>query len=280
MGMLKSVFFKLIALVVFVMFCPACFAKTLNFAIVSDVHYKTSADVEQKESAKALDGLISRLNESNYDFVVFLGDNIDKSKMNELESFLTVLKNLKTPYYLVMGDRDVHKISGMDKRDYVKIVAQYNKQQKKTGTNYVFYPTNDVAMIVLDSVSSGMPTTHGVVSKKTLIWLDETLKENAGKKVVIFQHVPYFAPYEKPEYEILEKQEYKAILTKHNNILAVVSGHYHKEFAKLDDGVIHYCIPALSEAPYYFVDSTLKYDKSIFGKAKNFKLEGELKPAI
>lgn len=280
MKIIKSILRNALFLLVFMMACSSVFAKTLNFAIVSDVHYKASIDLEQTESAKALDGLIARINENKYDFVVFLGDNIDKSKVNELESFLTVLQKLKTPYYLVMGDKDVHKISGIDKRDYVKIVAKYNKNQKKTGNNYVFYPSNDVAMIVLDSVSSGMPTTHGVVSKKTLVWLDETLKANANKKVLIFQHVPYFAPYEKPSYEILEKQEYKAILTKHNNVFAVVSGHYHVEFAKIDNGVVHYCVPALSEQPYYYVDSQLKYDKFILGKAKNFKLDGKLKPAI
>ena len=134
MKITKSIFFK--ALLLFVMASPATFAKTLNFAIVSDVHYQNTSGVEQTESAKALDGVISRINESKYDFVVFLGDNIEKSKKQELESFLKKVQNIKSPYYLVMGDKDVHKISGLDKRDYIKIVAQYNKNQKKTGNNY------------------------------------------------------------------------------------------------------------------------------------------------
>lgn len=253
-------------------------AKTINFAIASDIHYKTTTT--PTDNQKALNGFVSRMNENNYDFVIFLGDNIDKSKEKELVSFLNIIKQIKSPYYLVMGDKDVHKISGMDKKKYIEIVAKYNKNQKKTQSSYTFKPNKDITVIVLDSVSSGMQTTHGVISAKTLSWLDATLTKNKNKKVLIFQHVPYYEPYAKQAYDILDKQEYKAILSKHNNILAVISGHYHKEFAKDDNGVIHYCVPALSENPYYYVESTLKYKKLPLQKAKNFTLNGVVKPAI
>lgn len=258
----------------------AVYAKTLNFAIASDIHYKTSNDGNTIQE-KALNGFIDRVNENNYDFVIFLGDNIDRSKMKELGTFLNKIKAINVPYYLVMGNKDVHKISGLDKKVYLAEVSKHNKYQKNATNNYTFKPTSDITVVVLDSVSSGMPTNHGVFSKKTLSWLDETLEKNKRKKVLIFQHVPYLPPYEKEGYDILEKQEYKAILSKHKNILAVIGGHYHKEsFAYDGSGVGHYCAPALSEEPFYYVDAQVKYTKPFIFRGRNFKMDGTVKPAI
>lgn len=255
-------------------------AKTINFAIASDINYKISNDGNTLQE-KVLNGFIDRVNENNYDFVIFLGDNIDKSKQKELESFLNKIKAIKTPYYLVMGNKDVHKISGLDKKDYLTIVSKHNKYQKKATNNYTFRPTADLTVIVLDSVSSGMPTNHGIFNKKTLSWLDTTLEKNKRRKVLIFQHIPYLPPYEKEGYDILDKQEYKAVLSKHKNILAVISGHYHKEGFSYDgSGVGHYCAPALSEEPFYYVDAQVKYTKPLIFKGRNFKIDGTVKPAI
>ena len=273
-------FLTILVVIYALFFQNTVLAKTINFAVASDIHYKTSNDSNTIQE-KALNGFIDRVNENNYDFVIFLGDNIDKSKQKELESFLNKIKLIKTPYYLVMGNKDVHKISGLDKKDYLAIVSKHNKYQKKATNNYAFKPTSDVTVIVLDSVSSGMPTNHGIFSKTTLSWLDETLEKNKRKKVLIFQHVPYLPPYEKEGHSILEKQEYKAILSKHKNILGVISGHYHKEgFAYDGSGVGHYCAPALSESPFYYVDAQVKYTKPLIFKGRNFKIDGTVKPAI
>ena len=115
-------------------------SKTINFAIASDIHYKTSNDGNTIQE-KALNGFIDRVNENNYDFVIFLGDNIDKSKEKELDAFLKKIKTINTPYYLVMGNKDVHKISGLDKKVYLAEVSKHNKYQKNATNNYTFKPT-------------------------------------------------------------------------------------------------------------------------------------------
>lgn len=80
------------------------------------------------------------------------------------------------------GNHDTHKISGLTKEEYAKIVHEYNKTQKKAATSYYFYPSADIIAIVLDNVSSGMPSTHGMYNDKTLKFLDETLSKNKNKK--------------------------------------------------------------------------------------------------
>lgn len=269
-----------------VIFCafPVC-AKELKFAVVSDIDYAnqsaTDTDSDASKIPTILNAFVERVNENNYDFVVFLGDNIAKSNEKNLEGFLNIVKTVNTPYYLVMGNQDVHKISGLDKKEYLKIVSEHNKYQKKKDASYYFYPNKDVIVIVLDGVSSGMPTNHGVFSQNTLKWLDELLTKNEKKKAVIFQHVPYIAPYENPSYDILEKTDYRAVLSRHDNIIGVFAGHYKKESAVKDDnGVMHICVPALSQHPYSYLDMSLRYKKIPLRKAKDFVFDGSLKPAI
>lgn len=275
-----------IALVTVLMACTAAstYAKTINFAIASDVHYSSITETENRKftnGAKALNGLIDRINENKYDYVVFLGDNIDKSNKKNLVAFLNTVKKIKTPYYLVPGNHDTHKISGLTKEEYAKIVHEYNKTQKKEATSYYFYPSADIIAIVLDNVSSGMPSTHGMYNDKTLKFLDETLSKNKNKKAIIFQHVPFVEPYESPSHNILEKDEFNAVIRRHDNILAICSGHYHREFVKKDDrGIYHISAPALYEAPYYYYELQIKYDKKPFLKPQNVKIDGTAKPAI
>ena len=258
-------------------------AKTLRFAVASDVHYSLNKESNSmSESAKVLRGFVDRVNENKYDFVIFLGDNIEKSNKENLSGFLHQIKGIKgTPYYLVLGNRDAHKISGLAKPEYLEIVSKLNRNQKKADTSYYFYPNKDIIVIVLDGSSSGMPSTHGVFTQKTLQWLDQVLTKNKNKTAIIFQHFPYMEPYLKPSHEILDKMSYKTIITLHDNVFMIVSGHYHKEGVFKDDkDIYHISAPALYMPPYNYQEFVINYDKPLFSKLKNIKLEGTQKPAI
>ena len=257
-------------------------AKTINFAVVSDVNYGPETNrQEYKENSQVLNGFINRINENNYDFVVFLGDNIAKSKADYLKEFLRKITKINTKYYLVMGDKDVHRISGMSKTEYLNIVNKENKSQKNKDSSYTFKINDEILAIVLDGVSSGIQSTHGIFTKKTLQWLDTTLENNKNKKIIIFQHVPYLEPYEKPAYTMLDKQEYAAIIRRHPNIMLIISGHYGQEYAIKDEkGVYHISTTSLSKTPYYYTEIQVTYDKKLLKKPKDFVINGDIKPAI
>lgn len=285
--MKKSMLFHFLTVlaVVFAFSSSAAMAKAIKFAVSSDAHYsaKNFSDSERdlSKTSRILGGFVDRVNENDYDFVVFLGDNIDKSNKENLNGFLKAVQKIKTPYYLVMGNHDVHKISGMEKKVYLDILSENSKYQRKARESYYFYPSSDVIVIVLDNVSSGMPSAHGIFSPKTVKWLEEVLTKNKNKKALIFQHVPYITPYENKSHEILDKTDYRAVLSRHDNVLAVFAGHYHKEGTIRDDkGIIHVNAPAMCVEPYYYMEMSLEYDKMPFQKAKNFKLDGTVKPAI
>ena len=79
-----------VLLLVFLMNLNFADAKTLKFALVSDVCFSSVTNQNNKnytEGAKVLDGFVARLGENNYDFVVFLGDSINKSNKENLNVF-------------------------------------------------------------------------------------------------------------------------------------------------------------------------------------------------
>ncbi len=275
---LKLLFNIVLIISALFIFANTANSKTLTFAVTSDINYL--CDDENNTGAKVLDGFISRMQETKYDFIVFNGDNIKKSKPQHLIAFLKRIRAISTPYYLVMGNNDVHKISGISKPEYLQLVHKYNKNQKAQ-TSYYFYPAPGIIVIVLDGVSTGMPSNHGVFNKKTLQWLSQVLEKNKNKQAIIFQHVPYYEPVDIPEYEILEKAEYAAVLRRHNNVALIVSGHYGKDYEIKDDyGVTHISVPSLSKEPYYFTEIDFSYDKFPLCKVRNINIRRVLRPAV
>lgn len=278
MRRLKLLFNIVLIISALFIFANTANSKTLTFAVTSDINYL--CDDENNTGAKVLDGFISRMQETKYDFIVFNGDNIKKSKPQHLIAFLKRIRAISTPYYLVMGNNDVHKISGISKPEYLQLVHKYNKNQKAQ-TSYYFYPAPGIIVIVLDGVSTGMPSNHGVFNKKTLQWLSQVLEKNKNKQAIIFQHVPYYEPVDIPEYEILEKAEYAAVLRRHNNVALIVSGHYGKDYEIKDDyGVTHISVPSLSKEPYYFTEIDFSYDKFPLCKVRNINIRRVLRPAV
>ena len=281
---MKSCFFKIFLCIAALFTGISVEAKTLNFAVASDIHYTKENAGQKSIGEKALNGFIDRVNENKYDFVIFLGDNIDKSNQESLTNFLKIAKKVKTPYYLVMGNHDVHKISGLDKKEYIKIVSKQNKYQRNKKASYYFYPKSDVIVIVLDGVSSGLPSNHGVFTQKTLKWLDETLTQNENKAAIIFQHVPLIEPYPDRTHNILEQEDYKATIHRHKNVVMVCSGHYHAShkygYKKDEKNVHHVSVPALFKEPYNYSDITVDYKHKLFSKPSDFKIDVQQKPAI
>lgn len=274
-------FYKIVLLLFLIMVPQIVHCKTITFAVASDINYSASEQDKTSDGVKALKGFVDRVNESEYDFVVFAGDNISKSNAQNIIGFLNEIKRISVPYYLVMGNQDVHKISGLSKSNYLKIISEENKYQKNCESSYYFYPTKEIMLIVLDGVSSGMPSNHGVFTANTLKWLDSILLKNMNKKVIVFQHVPYVEPYEKKGYSMLNKQDYYATIKRHKNIMMIVAGHYGQAYTMTDEnGVLHLITPSLNKPPYYYYELKINYDKKLFSEPKNFEVDGVIKQAI
>ena len=259
----------------------AASSKTIRFAQLTDIHYLPQ-DVKT-QSARAIAGsdknlyfAVNSINKQDVNFTVFLGDNIDKSNSDNLEGFLKLANNIASPYYLVLGNHDVHKIGGITKEDYMTLVRKYNKNQKSPLPYYVFKPNNDILCVVMDGATPFAPSKHGVYTEEKVNWLDSLLTKNRKKIVLIFQHFPLLPPTDNVSHSALESDDYMDLLIKHQNIALISSGHYHSDRVQVDDdGIYHISVPALVNTPSTYEVVNFKY-KKYNGKGRpDFKIDIE-----
>lgn len=272
-----------------VSFCSQVEAKTIKFAQISDIHYTVNGEnVEYssrnwKNSNHILNRTIKKINAQDLDFVVFLGDNIDKSRSDYLEAFLKTASKLNKPFYICLGNHDAYKISGIPKEDYAKLVNKYNHDHKYNDFNYTFSVSSEILGMVVDGSFPVAPNSHGVINQKTMAWIDKTLDENKDKKVIIFQHFPLIEPYEKKTHTLVYKDRYEKMLSKHKNIIAVCSGHYHEpKVSKEENGIYHISAPSLGVLNSYQIVE-IKYEDKMFKEPSDFKFDVqtlEVEPVI
>ena len=120
-------------------------AKTLTFAQATDIHLTDSKEQEQggrnyENSQRALKNFIKSVNkQKDVEFVIFSGDVINESKEQDLHMFFEAIAPIKKPYYILMGNHDVHSMAGMSKDTFLEIVSKYNPRQPQE-KNFVIKP--------------------------------------------------------------------------------------------------------------------------------------------
>jgi len=249
-------------LFVFLMFYNTAAAKDVKFAQVTDVHFK--------KNSTALVKIVKDINNtSDIDFVVFTGDNIGQPNPQNLEKFLSIVKRLNKPYYIVLGNKDVSKANHLTKKTYMSMVRKVNRFHPKQ-TNYVF-KKNDIVFIVVDGTKEVIPGVNGVYSKETIAWVDSQLTKNAYNKVVILQHFPLANKPSNEFYYTHNALEYLQMLSKHNNVIAVVSGHFHKNDEVMYNGVYHITSPPASGGVYKIIDIDVDNGYEVFTILKEVK---------
>jgi len=274
-------FFILISLLIF--FSNAALAEQLKFVQVTDVHLSfsdsSSKGRDLEKSEQVLKSAIESINKlTDINFVVFSGDNIDVAGEDSLIEFCKTVKNLNKPYYIGIGNHDVFS-SSLNKTEYFKIVKQYNKNQKSTEPEYYFLPNKDFVVIFMDGVIQMIPGAHGCYNESDLEWLDETLTKFKDKKAIIVQHFPLVEPTENKSHKLRRPEEYRNLLADHNNIVAIVSGHYHCAKVTQQDGICHISSPALVQYPYEYRIIEINYDRSsLFQENPQFDIKTEIIP--
>lgn len=220
-------------------------AAEIKFVQVSDTHYSQS----NPYSEQVLKAAVADINKlDNVSFVVFTGDNIDKPNPDDLAKFVNIVNKLNPPYYLVIGNHDVFKTNGLSKKEYFEVVKNNNLFYKNTTPNYSF-TKGEYAFIVVDGAKELIPGTVGYYKKETLDWLQKKLKKYNKKQVVILQHFPILSPNETKSHRTYKAEEYLEMLKKYPNVKAVVSGHFHVNFEKMQDGIYHISSPSLLAQP-------------------------------
>lgn len=218
-------------------------AETIKFAQVTDVHIN-SYNVDY------LKNFVDEINKCNdLDFVVFTGDNIDNANLDDLESFLSQARKIKFRTYILIGNHDVFKYKHLDKVLYMKTVKKYMGSYHSDKPNYVFQKKG-VVFVTMDGVKEVIPAPSGYYRASEIEWLDNILTKYKDKKVVILQHFPLLLT-KNVEHNTYGREEYLKMLKKHDNVLAIISGHYHQNREEKIGNVYHIVTKNFSNNRYY-----------------------------
>ena len=244
---------KLIA-ILFLIFSGISFvyAGEIKFVQVSDTHFT----VNSQYTADVLKAAIKDINaQQNISFVVFSGDNIDSSKEENLTGFLKIINKLNVPYYIIIGNHDVFKTNGISKQRYIELIKRHNWFYKPSKPNYVF-KKGEFVFIVVDGAKETIPGTGGYYRPKSLDWLDKQLTKYKKKNVIILQHFPLIQPNDSKTHRIYKPELYYDVLRKHDNVIAIISGHYHTNNEQMENGIYHINSPSLVGVtnPYKIID--------------------------
>lgn len=207
------------------------FAKEVRFVHITDIGLNT-------KNAYKLQNTIKEINSfKDIDFIVFGGNNISKTNINNLNTFLYLLKKTNKKSYVLLGSSDVLSSSGINKEYYLKRVRRTLWFNHSKSPNYVF-KKKDIVFIVMDGSKEFFQSTNGYYTKQELIWLNKTLEKYKDKNIVILQHFPLIETDSK-WLETVKKEPYFEILSKYNNIKAIISGHFGGNLEIKKDGIFH-----------------------------------------
>lgn len=244
------------------------FCETLKFIQVTDVHFpkKGVMGYEGRSFVHAKANFyraIDLINKSDAEFVVFTGDSVDKSAGEVFDELFINLNKLNKKYYLCLGNHDVNTPNAFTKKDTLEYLKK-NTHYKQSGANYYIKLNDKFIAVMLDGTNDTKIDSQGLFSKETLKWLENVLKENTDKKVLIFQHFPLVEPIKDTNYfhkhTTRKKGGYIRLLKKYKNVLAIISGHYHVAGEKEKYGVKHYSTPALFLEKSYYRTFEIDYD--------------------
>lgn len=245
-------------------------AEELEFAQVADVHYS----IDDINLDRYLYFLSLSVKKNDPDFVIFLGDNVDKSREDDVIGFMRAIHSIKTPYYIVLGKNDAHRLNGLEKEIYLDIVSAFNRNQPDNKKYYYFKPKKDIVCVVLDDTSDFAPSKHGEISEEQLIWLENLLLKYPKKLFLIFHHSPLIPPRNEYKLSMVNTEKYKDLLSKYTNILTVSSGHYHQSSIQTDDnGIRHISVPSFGDIPHSYQLIKVIYDENSYSSPKDVKIE-------
>ena len=231
---------------------------TLKFAQVSDVHLATD---EQNTSYKMLENscdllkdTVAQLNSiAGLDFIVFSGDMVNLPKASQFMEFISIVKNLKTPWYVAIGNHDVDFDGKFTKSDLIKLVASHNLNFNGTKPYYSFKPQKGFKVIVLDTMIDSRVTANGELPPEQIEWLDKTVKETSEKDVIIIcSHVPVIEPYASESHKLLNSTEVLKHLYSYNRPIVWLAGHYHGTKVIQDGKLLFVNTPSLISYPNAF----------------------------
>ncbi len=215
--------------------------KYFTIAQITDLHVGRAINFPSGE-VKLFDQLVKtvkHINNSDHsiDLVAVTGDLVNHGHLDDYNKVKRELDKLKCPYIIVVGNHD--------QRQTLRQIFHEHNYLSGNG-EFIQYTIEDkpVRIIALDTLEPG--THYGLICEKRLNWLDEKLQEQPGKPTLILMHHPPFEtgmPYP-DNLGMRGKKEFGALIARNNQIVAIASGHTHRDSVIGWKGTVVYITPS------------------------------------
>ena len=262
--MIKKITVLSVIVLLFAFFANFSFAQEIKIVQFSDIHIDTkNPDKKVRKFAQSVPMLkraVQKVNKINPDIIVISGDMVNKPQEDEFDVFLNIAKDFNTEYYPVFGNHDVGVGGGLSKKTIISKINQSCPWQNISSYSY-FIIKGEYLFVFMDGVNDKTITSKGTFSNEALQFLDRTLSSYPDKKAVIVQHFPLMPPFKSPSHEITNRDEYLNLISKHNNVIMVLSGHYHASKAVERNNVLYITTPSMIEYPHAFRYITVNSDR-------------------
>lgn len=218
----------------------------LSFGVVADVQYCNCDSVGSRfynQSLIKLSEAVNTFNNEDLDFVISLGDLIDRNA-ESFDPVLKILSEYKNPVYHALGNHDF-EVEDQQKEKVFEILdvnkGYYSKEY--SGYKLIVLNSNDISMYspyqeqkemaseMISNLKSGNAINahdwNGGIGKKQRNWLLDQLVEASNNKikVIIFSHHPVWP---QSTLNVLNYMEMLNLISNFDNIIAWFSGHKHE----------------------------------------------------
>jgi 3',5'-cyclic-AMP phosphodiesterase len=285
-----------ILLLIFTTFSPGFAFDKVKFAVISDPHISIP---EQKgvtdgyklglKTQMLAETTVAELNKiPELKFVLVAGDLTQDAEPWNIDALRRILDGLKVPYYVTLGNHDLSRVPH-EKKDQPITLSKFTVAGAFIGksggmvpgmTYYSHELAKDLVLVTLDSSraqvfspEAGLNDFGGKIDAGQMRWLENTLKANQKKTIIVLTHhstVPWCEGDKKNHnsfgwFRLDNGDEVMALLKKYG-VKTVFSGHRHISTRYQEiDGIFYVVHPALSTYPmrytiYEMTPKGLKYE--------------------
>ena len=272
-------FFGVILLVLLAFQIGYAFEK-VKFVVVSDPHISIPQQKGVADGFKLglktqmlVENAVTEINKiPDIKFVMVAGDLTQDAEPWNIDALRKILDGLKVPYYVTLGNHDLSRVPH-EKKDQPVTLSKYTVASAFMGrsggmmpgmTYYVHEVDKDLVLINLDASraqvfvpEAGLNDYGGTIDQGQMRWLEDTLKKNRKKTIIVLTHhsAVFWSEGDRTNHNYWSwftmdnATEVKALMKKYG-VKVVFSGHRHisTRYQK-EDGIYHFVHPALSTYP-------------------------------
>ena len=267
----KFMRFSIILCTIFFSGCKNTDSYSLSFGVFTDSHYcqcEPKGDRHYKNSISKLESCIKKFNDSELDFVIQLGDIIDR-EFDSFEQVFRVLEKSNARIYHVLGNAD-YNIDESYKHQLLDKLSLNNSYYTFTVYKWTFIILNgndlsyhatspqqetkykEVNELFLQICSEDLPQAkdwNGGIGKKQFEWFRNNLEtaKNRNKNVIIFCHFPVLPL---TRHCLWNSDKVVKLIETYSCVKAYINGHNHKGNYIFNNGIHYLTVKAMVTTPY------------------------------